>query len=195
MHFGQTPCQLFNKPVFILLIQHPPRDEKPRKKWLLTGSACQIFSPRIEGVNIWDEISAFSRGNQPIIGLNLKNGNIVEAIKCYSLVNYTLGVEPVFLSEKPINFKKTKSELFSYLDEIHLADLTFTNRIVFFGSGKYLATGISLNGELRIYNSEGKQIEVQSGSLKSCIYVNNKENLILTGSRDALFEVYEIIYQ
>lgn len=79
------------------------------------------------------------------------------------------------------------------LDEIHLTDLTFGNRVHFFG-GKFLVTAFSLNGELRIYHTESANlVETQKGSVKNCIYINEAENLILTGGRDHLFEVYELV--
>jgi hypothetical protein len=61
--------------------------------------------------------------------------------------------EPTLLNEKQINFKKTKSNFMIDLDEIHLADLNFTNKVTFFR--QYLATAFSLNGELRVYSSDG----------------------------------------
>ena len=73
-------------------------------------------------------------------------------------------------------------------------DLNFENKVQIFGS-KYVATGFNLNGELRVYSTEGKLLETQHGEVKNCIFVNSLENLLLTGGKDGLFEVYEIIYQ
>lgn len=81
-----------------------------------------------------------------------------------------------------------------YLDEIHLMDLNFENKVTMFAN-RFIATGFSLNGELRIYSTEGKLIETQYGEQKNCIFVNSKENLLMTGGKDGLFQVYEIIYQ
>jgi hypothetical protein len=72
--------------------------------------------------------------------------------------------------------------------------LNFTNKVAFFGR-QYLVTAFSLNGELRIYNTDGHMIENQLGSVKNCVYVNNREDLILTGGKDSLFQVYEIVYK
>lgn len=38
-------------------------------------------------------------------------------------------------------------------------------------------------------------MESQVGAVKNCIYVNKRQDLILTGGKDSLFEVYEIIYK
>jgi len=65
--------------------------------------------------------------------------------------------------------------------------LTFDGRVQFFGE-KFLVTGFSLNGELRVYHTEnGQLLESQLGSVKNCIYVNEAENLVMTGGRDHLF--------
>lgn len=74
-----------------------------------------------------------------------------------------------------------------------MIDLTYGNRVQFFGE-RFLATGFSLNGELRIYHTDsGNLVESQLGAIKNCLYVNQASDLILTGGRDHLFEVYEIV--
>ena len=65
-------------------------------------------------------------------------------------------------------------------------DINFHNKIVMFG-GRFIATGFSLNGELRVYATDGKILETQQGEVKNCIFVNNSNNLLMTGSKEGLF--------
>jgi hypothetical protein len=76
----------------------------------------------------------------------------------------------------------------------HLEDISIHQRVVLFGNKKFVAVCSYVNGDLLIYSTNGKRVFKEKGGVKSLIYVNKKENLLLCGSKSGLLEVYEILY-
>jgi hypothetical protein len=58
-----------------------------------------------------------------------------------------------------------------------------------------MAIGSYINGDLVIFClASGKKIEEKKGSPRNCIFVNAEENLLFSGGKNGLLEVFEIIY-
>ena len=89
-----------------------------------------------------------------------------------------------------VNLRRTASKENIY----HVEDLEFMQKVHIFANNKYIVIGSYVNGDLVVYTAAGNKVEHCRGFPKSIVYVNKAENLILCGSKNGLFEVFEIIY-
>lgn len=59
----------------------------------------------------WNDIMLRRKSTQPILAMQL-HGHKLEVLKCNALLQFAVGNgEPVLLSERMLNFKKTKSNV------------------------------------------------------------------------------------
>jgi hypothetical protein len=76
-----------------------------------------------------------------------------------------------------------------------IEDIDCAQKVVLFGNGQFMAIGSYINGDLVIFClASGKKIEEKKGSPRNCIFVNAEENLLFSGGKNGLLEVFEIIY-
>ena len=108
--------------------------------------------------------------------------------------NYTVLIcqqQNTYQIEREIPILRTNSKEHIYF----LEDIEFSKRIQLFNNQKYIAVASYINGDLIVFSlADGKKVEEKKGTPKLCILVNQREDLMLVGSRNGLLEVYEIVY-
>lgn len=77
----------------------------------------------------------------------------------------------------------------------HTEDLEFRDKIRVFRNNRFIAVGAYINGDIVVYSTnDGRKVEEQHSSPMNCLYVNEREDLLLCGCNNGLLEVYEIVY-
>ncbi len=72
-----------------------------------------------------------------------------------------------------------------------LEDLNWRNRVEVFGGGLFVAIASYVNGDLVVYNlGLGKKVEEKKGTPRTCLMINTEENLLFSGSKNGLLEVF-----
>lgn len=76
-----------------------------------------------------------------------------------------------------------------------IEDIDCSQKTVLFGNGQFMAIGSYINGDLAIFSlASGRKIEEKKGAPRNCIFVNAEENLLFSGGKNGLLEVFEILY-
>lgn len=69
--------------------------------------------------------------------------------------------------------------------------MNWRQRVAIFGAGLFVAIASYVNGDLLVYNlALGKKVEEKKGTPRTCLMVNTEENLLFSGSKNGLLEVF-----